>query len=88
MPRFFFDLEDEDGIAHDDIGIECADWSQIGSHAADALAEFAGFELRGTPLADLCVRVRNEAGRPVCRTCFQTRSQWLCRSLGGASRSF
>ncbi|WP_162560538.1 DUF6894 family protein [Methylobacterium durans] len=65
MPRYFFDVHDEQSATRDTVGTECADEAAIGVMANRLLAEIAANEPITAGQRTLLASVRDEAGRVI-----------------------
>jgi hypothetical protein len=61
VTRYFFDTYDDDTVAIDDIGVECAGLEVVRDQAALSLAELARDVLPGSVRRMLAVKVRDES---------------------------
>ncbi len=77
MPRYFFDIYDQDDLSRDEDGIECSTKSQVQDRAVAALPDMARDALPEGPDQDFRVEVRNIRGRVVFRAMLSLRSEWL-----------
>ena len=66
MPRFYFDVRDDEDLVRDDQGVEFSDIEAARSEAAVALAEMARDVLSRSPRRRMAIEVRTE-GEPLLR---------------------
>jgi hypothetical protein len=67
MPRYYFDLHRDGGVVADDQGGEFSSIEEAREECAQALAELARWELRGTSSRELVIVVRCD-GKAVLTT--------------------
>jgi hypothetical protein len=51
MPRYYFDFRNNDGIAHDEHGLELGDIQAVQNEAARSLGDMARDALRASPVS-------------------------------------
>jgi hypothetical protein len=76
MPRFFFDYDDGQSVTADDVGLELATQEDVRRAALDALPDLARELLPETPVREMSIQVRDEAGRYVLTTSLILVTQW------------
>ena len=67
MPRYFFDMRDNDALTRDDEGLEYSDIQAVKAEATRALAEMARDIVPATDRRELAIEVRDQSSRPVLR---------------------
>lgn len=65
MPRYFFDVLDEEGIFIDDVGIELPDMDAATKEARRTLADMVRDALRAQSHESLSISIRDGADGPV-----------------------
>jgi hypothetical protein len=65
MAHYYFDLQDDEGLVPDDIGLEFDTLEKAKTEAARALTEMARDQVGGPKRLVLVVKVRNEHKRPL-----------------------
>lgn len=69
MPRYFFDIQDNGGIAADEVGLELADLQAAEIEAAQSLADLAKNMPSGADRRDIEIAVRTD-NRPLFKAAF------------------
>ena len=73
MPRYYFDLRDDTGVALDEEGLELASWRAVQAEAAKSVADMARDAILSAPAAGgrqtMAIDVR-DAGGPVMQVKF------------------
>lgn len=65
MPRYYFDLVDQDGEHLDEDGVECGDLDEAIVLARRTISEIALDLFRDTEQTELAIRIRDEMEGPV-----------------------
>jgi hypothetical protein len=63
MPRYYFDVRDDDKVTFDEVGLVFHSLETVKEEAARALAEIAADVIPGTVRRVLAIEVRDEARR-------------------------
>ena len=72
MPRYFFDIEDGDGVFVDDVGLQFKDMDTAICEARKAIADMVRDALREAHGSQISILVRDGADRPVLITVTMT----------------
>ena len=67
MPRYFFDMRDNEAFTRDDVGLEYSDIQTVKAEATRALAEMARDIVPATDRRELAIEVHDQSNRPVLR---------------------
>lgn len=67
MPLYFFDIQDQEKVSRDDIGIECGTCEAVRDAAIEALPDLARDLRSDVERHSIIVLVRDEAGKNVFR---------------------
>ncbi len=67
MPKYFFDMRDNDALTPDDVGLDYSDIQAVKAEATRALAEMARDIVPATDRRELAIEVRDQSNRPVLR---------------------
>jgi hypothetical protein len=78
MPRFYFDVRDNEDFTRDDEGLEFPTIEKARDEAARVLAEMAKFVLPGSVIRELAIEVRNAAKQPLLRAMLRYEAQAMC----------
>jgi 4-hydroxyphenylpyruvate dioxygenase-like putative hemolysin len=65
MPRYYFDVRDEDGASIDEVGIELPDMAAAIQEARRAVADMVRDALRESNIGDVAIAIRDGADGPV-----------------------
>ena len=76
MPRYFFDTNDGDQFADDDVGLELSDPEAARRAAITALPDMAYDKLPDGDRRDFSVRVRDEAGNTIYSASLTLNGEW------------
>ena len=80
MPRYFFDIQDDDGLQHDDEGVELAHIEMVRLEAQRVLPRIAYEEARGArDRGSYTVLVTDEDGQPIYSAALSYTGHWLLR---------
>ncbi|MDX3929970.1 MAG: hypothetical protein QHC90_29795 [Shinella sp.] len=77
MARYYFDLDDEDGVTRDDTGIELPDREVVPIEVARILSDVSRDELPKKPNGSMTVYVRDENGFVIYTGSLRSESGWL-----------
>lgn len=87
MPRYYFDLRDDKGIALDEEGLELSGPRAVQAEAAKSVADMARDAVLSAPLTgdtqEMAINVRDDAGGPVMQVTFSFQIEDL-RSRSGS----
>jgi len=64
MPRFYFDIRDQDGVTYDDVGLELPDLEAARAEARLALGELMVESISRSGTGAIRIEIRTEDGRP------------------------
>jgi hypothetical protein len=77
MPRFYFDIDDGEGIVPDDKGIICRSRENLQKLATNLLPEIARDALPNKTTNTLTVKVRDKSGRYVFQATLSLVTEWI-----------
>jgi hypothetical protein len=77
MPRYYFDVTEDQTHLHDEIGLEFADDQEAKDAAMMALPELIAHRRPDGDRHVVCLTVRNETGLPICRATLTMKAEWL-----------
>lgn len=80
MPLYFFDVENQDILSEDDVGIECQSRNELRNIAIKALTEIANSAFPDGDHHIITVTVRDETGKPIFRASLRLDAGWLDES--------
>ncbi|MBC6716886.1 hypothetical protein H9Q09_11775 [Aurantimonas sp. DM33-3] len=77
MPFYFFDVQDQEEISEDDVGIECQSLEAVRRTAVNALPDIAKSAVLDGEHHLLAVTVRDEAGNRIFKATLTVDAGWL-----------
>lgn len=77
MPRYYFDVQDQNKVTADDVGIECETPDDVRKTAIGALPGIAADALPDGDRHVLAVLVRDESGKKVFEASLTLEARWV-----------
>ena len=80
MPRYYFDVDDGNGLNTDNDGVECASLDDLKFAAVDALPDLARDELPNGDRVRFSVKVRDLSGKYLLEASLTLNVEWAAGS--------